>query len=48
MLVAFTRFSSGLAETRRDQELFNAGVAAGLVAGVEQLRVETLRSLAGN
>ncbi|ORY47184.1 ribosome 60S biogenesis N-terminal-domain-containing protein [Leucosporidium creatinivorum] len=48
MAVSFTRFSAGLEETRMDKELYNAGVAAGLVAGVEQLKVETLRSLAGN
>jgi hypothetical protein len=48
MAVSFTRFSAGLKETRTDKELYNAGIAAGLVAGVEQLRVETLRSLAGN
>lgn len=48
MAVTFTRFSAGLEETRTDKELYNAGIAAGLVAGVEQLRVETLRSLSGN
>lgn len=47
MLVAFTRNQAGLAESRKDLELFNAGVRAGLAADVEQLRVETILSLLG-
>lgn len=47
MLVSFTRHEASLAESRKDQELFNAGVRAGLAAEVDQLRAQTIRGLLG-
>lgn len=47
MSATFARSLAGVGESAKDQELFTLAIAAGLKAGVEEVRAETLRCLCG-
>lgn len=47
MAVAFGRSGAGLGERRLDKELFNGAITAALAAGVDEVKIQTLRSLSG-
>lgn len=46
MATAYARDAAGAVETGGDRELFSAAMRAGLGAGIDEVRVQILRSLA--